>query len=423
MPLPSGVKLRDSCHTCASSKVKCSKDKPICARCAERGISCEYLVTQRTGRKARRRSSTATSSSSRRAPLLPNMSPKSPRLDSLSVDGISFLDSPLPKLDDSGLDDFITSLSVAPAFTLPNQEFLSQQNTTLEFTPQDFSFSNPAIGLADLPLPSRESSMSSQTDSSPDCFDFPLGGPLGPFASNQPTQTSAATSISGSSSPEPACLDVALQLMASLSAQDSPHTSSLNQIGSFPPQSDKIQSTETIIAKNKQVIDTINQILQSSSIQDGYCLVVINLIVSRVLNRYASAARQHPFDTQDNHNILNNIPTPINTSTKWSMGAGGVSSDPLQNQKINPKTAQRVLSELYQVEGLIDKLSSSMQLCTKRSEILSNGGGFSSSDSGAAAPVASPFSTAVLGQLDTELRKRLSTVSLELIDGLRQYWG
>ena len=34
-----------------------------------------------------------------------------------------------------------------------------------------------------------------------------------------------------------------------------------------------------------------------------------------------------------------------------------------------------------------------------------------------------PFSVTVLKQLDAELRKSLSTLSLELIDGLRQYWG
>ncbi|EUC46539.1 hypothetical protein COCMIDRAFT_25491 [Bipolaris oryzae ATCC 44560] len=52
MPPPTGIRLRDSCQSCAASKTKCSKDKPQCARCAKRGTKCEYLVTQRTGRKA-----------------------------------------------------------------------------------------------------------------------------------------------------------------------------------------------------------------------------------------------------------------------------------------------------------------------------------------------------------------------------------
>ncbi|KAL2128593.1 hypothetical protein VTI74DRAFT_8960 [Chaetomium olivicolor] len=43
-------KLRDSCTDCASSKVKCSKEKPTCARCARRGVTCVYMASRRTGR-------------------------------------------------------------------------------------------------------------------------------------------------------------------------------------------------------------------------------------------------------------------------------------------------------------------------------------------------------------------------------------
>ena len=48
---PTAPRLRDSCHACAASKVKCSKEKPTCARCAKRGLDCEYCVTKRAGRK------------------------------------------------------------------------------------------------------------------------------------------------------------------------------------------------------------------------------------------------------------------------------------------------------------------------------------------------------------------------------------
>ncbi|KAK3901816.1 hypothetical protein C8A05DRAFT_16058, partial [Staphylotrichum tortipilum] len=40
-------KLRDSCTDCASSKVKCSKEKPTCSRCARRGVTCIYMVSRR----------------------------------------------------------------------------------------------------------------------------------------------------------------------------------------------------------------------------------------------------------------------------------------------------------------------------------------------------------------------------------------
>jgi hypothetical protein len=43
-------KLRDSCTGCASSKLKCSKEKPTCTRCSRRGMVCEYAASKRTGR-------------------------------------------------------------------------------------------------------------------------------------------------------------------------------------------------------------------------------------------------------------------------------------------------------------------------------------------------------------------------------------
>ncbi|KAK4119021.1 hypothetical protein N657DRAFT_650709 [Parathielavia appendiculata] len=60
-PLPTTktqpTKLRDSCNSCAVSKLKCSKDKPVCARCAKRDLRCEYFATRRAGRKQESRQS------------------------------------------------------------------------------------------------------------------------------------------------------------------------------------------------------------------------------------------------------------------------------------------------------------------------------------------------------------------------------
>ena len=42
--------LRDSCHNCYKAKVKCSKTKPECERCINRGYRCVYLPSRRRGR-------------------------------------------------------------------------------------------------------------------------------------------------------------------------------------------------------------------------------------------------------------------------------------------------------------------------------------------------------------------------------------
>ncbi|EMD87140.1 hypothetical protein COCHEDRAFT_1067600, partial [Bipolaris maydis C5] len=39
--------FRESCQNCADSKVRCSKNKPTCARCARRGTPCVYQQSRR----------------------------------------------------------------------------------------------------------------------------------------------------------------------------------------------------------------------------------------------------------------------------------------------------------------------------------------------------------------------------------------
>ena len=47
------AKLRESCDSCLIAKVKCSKARPLCARCLANGAPCGYSVSARAGRKNR----------------------------------------------------------------------------------------------------------------------------------------------------------------------------------------------------------------------------------------------------------------------------------------------------------------------------------------------------------------------------------
>ena len=51
--LPKHVKLRESCDSCLIAKVKCSKARPVCARCLSNGAACGYSPSSRAGRKNR----------------------------------------------------------------------------------------------------------------------------------------------------------------------------------------------------------------------------------------------------------------------------------------------------------------------------------------------------------------------------------
>ncbi|KAK4862716.1 hypothetical protein LT330_002849 [Penicillium expansum] len=48
-------KLKDSCDKCSSSKVRCTKEKPFCARCDKLGYTCFYSPARRAGRPYRLR--------------------------------------------------------------------------------------------------------------------------------------------------------------------------------------------------------------------------------------------------------------------------------------------------------------------------------------------------------------------------------
>jgi len=49
------LKLRASCDACAASKVKCSKNRPICTRCSANGMQCVYGVSRKHGKPGRTR--------------------------------------------------------------------------------------------------------------------------------------------------------------------------------------------------------------------------------------------------------------------------------------------------------------------------------------------------------------------------------
>ena len=59
-------KLRDSCHACAISKVKCPKEKPSCSKCQCRGITCQYFLAKRPGRRRENNASNSTGNNSNR---------------------------------------------------------------------------------------------------------------------------------------------------------------------------------------------------------------------------------------------------------------------------------------------------------------------------------------------------------------------
>lgn len=382
MPPPSGVKLRDSCRACAASKVRCSKDKPTCVRCADRGTHCQYLVTQRTGRKARSRSN-ETSSHTTASTL-----PTSPSPTFETIMGRSVIDSPHMTLD-SSVDDFIASLSMSPSFGIPG--ICTSGVVGPPFTTPEYTYDSQAgstLSQNDVPLQSWEDSMSA-------------------FAISESIHKQSQINDAD-------CLKTALQLMAQLSCSDYTLCASPASIGSECSWK-RHPLSQMIISTNKEIIDTVGTILTSTCSQDGYFLFIISMIVSRVLSAYATSACSS-YSESDTRSAT---ASPSSSSRRSTTGSERSIGSSEKAEGMDPKTVQQVLNELYQVEGLINKLSSRIQQCAKDNRKFGSKPSNSDDD---ATYAASPFSATVLNQVDTELRERLSNLSLELIEGLRQYW-
>lgn len=136
-------KLRDSCHACASSKLKCYKEKPTCSRCANRGLICEYVATKRGGRKHHNRSSINDSSNtSAGTTVTTNVTQLLPQLSSWFAPNstISSTD-PLPSPASSNL---------FPNLLSPVDQSLSSTLTDLSTDLDDFGASPLSFSVPDL---------------------------------------------------------------------------------------------------------------------------------------------------------------------------------------------------------------------------------------------------------------------------------
>ena len=133
--------LRDSCDNCYKAKIKCSKTKPGCERCLNRGFQCVYLPSRRRGRtkamNGRHPSQSSPTGSQRESmdggsrqdsfissddlDLLQNL----PDLGTYTVPGFPDLDT-LHGVNSSSLDFFTCSESARTLFSEPDVN-LSQE--------------------------------------------------------------------------------------------------------------------------------------------------------------------------------------------------------------------------------------------------------------------------------------------------------
>ncbi|KAI0127014.1 aflatoxin regulatory protein-domain-containing protein [Xylariales sp. AK1849] len=445
-------KLRDSCHACAASKMKCSKEKPTCTRCAKRGRKCEYLASRRAGRaqstQLANTASVATSMSADpswfgAAGMMAGPSPGTIAVPAPAKDhGIPFPDV-FPNLLTAGqlhdtprgfhhrFDGFFPSplyfdLLNSP-ITSPNidshlfdghavESFLGSGDTATEAHGRETRRGS----LFDGGLSEMSSQMSTLAD-----FEMQTSPDTGASSSIEPelSQDTTANCLPG------CCLLRTLWILRQLSPNAAAKctSSSSSEIGECDGRKPTDRHTQMLdiqqtISQNKQMVEVVSGILQCRCSQDCYLLLIVSMAIFKILDCYDAAA--HAIDeTQNQPYIDSNGTTSPAISARYLASLSDpviVGSHYIDDQDRGRKAAQLVLCELSRLQGHVKTLSQRLGVLkgiAKSDASHTASGNYSSGsyrdDNGF------PFSSSLLQQFETDLRKRLRGLSAGIVERLR----
>ncbi|KAK4040409.1 aflatoxin regulatory protein-domain-containing protein [Parachaetomium inaequale] len=458
---PSPRKLRDSCTDCASSKVRCSKEKPTCARCARRGMSCTYMVSRRTGRT----SSTASKadaaqiwigtsrlraagpsrtlynsigpSSGTRGVLADRNQPARTDRPSLHV-GTSLLPHTViptgqqtptagPGADSEA--DLWSSL-LSPSILLDDLAELSPPLTAIGTDVDDlFELALHSSMVLDYSDSSPVDASLNTTVATFKLFgDIPVSVSDSDFTSTTPSSAFGwgLLSSSGSIPKVPSCcFAIGLEILSRL-FPNAPSVCTVSTAGHQPDTSPpRARTTESVISENKQIIETLTGLLNCDCSRDEYLISIITLIALKAMGCYSAAVTV----AGDEAPPPSTPPTPPTSSSSRppsssasSLGEQSVSVPRAAEKRM---AAQLVLGELHRVQRLVNALSKRLEGARLRVGSDSGrqaqpGSGSASGSVGARAP---GFSAATFFQLEGDLRTRLRVLCKETEDVLRGEGG
>ncbi|KAL2138956.1 hypothetical protein VTI28DRAFT_5996 [Corynascus sepedonium] len=498
-------KIRDSCHACAVSKVKCPKEKPTCSRCESRGTTCQYFLTRRPGRRRENESNGGRSTNKKTSTDTDSSKNPNQNTDTNIDNGRSgekegdviqaappslsaqfLFESTTPPSSRLWEDNYPTASTPAnPNSSIsPRRDHVSAAANPSDVFPalgEETGFSeladfNPEVNDVDfvmseidtpfgLPLLDSSGGSSVVTGPRPD-----IGSLLMPLESNSADLTSSSSETSlgadGASSSSPGgcsslgslaqslpaglanvpcagsieipscgCLVQALDLLKVLcSNQSTPNTTSAS--GTPEPFSMVCDSGSSdnlargALLKNKQSIETVNSMLQClACADDNFLLTILSMIVLKTLERYAATARGRHTGGGGKTGAAGPSETDLGRVANMLM-TNGAHSGQREDQGLDRKSAQLVLSELHRVQRVVNQLSPKLKAPSNEAgqsmgldldfwgqpwshQLVAGVGGRRST--------ASPsFSTDTLSRLEKDVRKSLSHLSTDIIEVLRQ---
>lgn len=451
-----GSKLRGTCHACASSKVRCSKQKPTCSRCVKRGTICEYSIAKRPGRRNENHSSERASPTTDAAQSLPdsswtNVQPASSRINFTALPNLS-QSSPIQNTCVGPSDAFSDLLSTEESstsclfsnvtadfdelFALPTPSSI-QQRLNFDSSGRPRCTSN----FADSSDQSNSNPTNASSFAVPEDTISVFGQHLSEFPNSQ-TQSSSSTKrrLSANDSQRYleaewscCCLIRVLELMKQLSRTGlTPFTSQNEQ--EYGGSGNQLTTTKTIISKNKETLDAVGEMLQCSCSEDSYLLAILPLIIFKALDWYAAAAvgrttpaavgqetaSQKSFPGEQQHQRKSRRSSVHSKRMPHRLQQSAVpATDELDSEDSGPTACQLVLSELHRIHRIVDQLSSRLKDYGQRKSRQTEpwGAGTIYLDW----ETSLPFPGIMLDQFERELRKRTQGLSLEIINMLRRY--
>lgn len=348
-------KLRDSCTDCASSKVRCSKEKPTCARCARRGVACIYMVSRRTGRTSSNASKMDATQIWIGTSRLGIGRPGSVRVpagrgqpsstgfaggtrgSSATRDRLTgrkrSLHTGFPLESRINTHPHTGQVTAAPGLGI-SQEIDMWNYISPTTLLADAAGSPPTtgpgndvgaifgLGLTSHMIMDRQESSSPETNdqsivSTPDIFgNLPLSvldtdfSATHSFALNWNSPTDSNTRRNSNPDPPGCCLTTILDLLARLfpsAANDCTRSAASTLLNNFHHDS---QTIESVITENRHRIETLTGLLECQCSHDEYLLSLVALATLKVMGWYAAAAAATETITKEDDGNSSIPPTP-----------------------------------------------------------------------------------------------------------------
>ncbi|KAL4995988.1 hypothetical protein BDV10DRAFT_173471 [Aspergillus recurvatus] len=374
-PTPTGQKLRASCNQCAASKVKCSKEKPSCARCARQGKGCKYFETKRAGRKPGTQMRNVTSTPPQAVSLSESESIQHPAVSPSTTEYADLLAMTFSSAS--------PSISTHPSL-LPD---------AFNFPLNDFPASSHQLPMLDLPDNGDFSSLLETSHTLLPVETMPL-----------------AVQSTENADPRLNCnFSRAVGLLKGLPYSRKP--------GSAFTQTQTEPMADLVMKSNEEAVKAINEILECDCADDGYLLATLSIILLKVLTTYATLVQQTANPDAESPCWAPTSMTSPNQSDGEVQRTHDFGADSEDQARL---VGQRILSQLHHVQRLVNTLSRHIHTVGRfEGKSLTPPPADSNTDLFASIESPFPFSDYMLSKMEANLRGRLRELLADIMDLLR----